>query len=153
MATKKQKREAGEAKAKREAEERRQSGLAAQKADRQLREKRSVSRKIVSRIDPDEQPLLGGIDDYLGSLDDMTVGEFRDRIDKFHEGWLASLRLDVAKNPFETVVRQFDIRGSSFTVKEAEMKFIEEKIVGRRPELTSQFLTAEEANKILNPEE
>ena len=38
MATKAQKRARGEAKAKREAEERRQSGLAAQKADREARE-------------------------------------------------------------------------------------------------------------------
>jgi hypothetical protein len=40
MATKKQKRELGEMRAKQEAEERRQSGLAAQKADREQREER-----------------------------------------------------------------------------------------------------------------
>jgi hypothetical protein len=33
-----------------------------------------------------EQPPLGGIDDYLVPLEGMTVGDFRDRMDQFYTG-------------------------------------------------------------------
>jgi hypothetical protein len=169
MTTKKRKRELGEMRAKQETEERRQSGLASQKADREEREERQRNklaeefmrngqlRNVRARIgiDPDtgepfdddeqkylarkakvrtaflnngmnpstgvlftddemtemekkantperrhlferikagragllnEQPPLGGIDDYIDPFGDMTVGEFRDKMDHFYTG-------------------------------------------------------------------
>jgi hypothetical protein len=169
MATKKQKRALGEMRAKQETEERRQSGLAAQKADREQREERQQNklaeefmrngqlRNVRARIgiDPDtgepfdddeqkylarkakmrtaflnngmnpstgmpftddemtemekkantperrhlferiragragllnEQPPVGGLDDYLVPLEEMTVGEFRDKMDQLYTG-------------------------------------------------------------------
>lgn len=158
-----EKRARGEAKAKQEAADRLASGLAAQKADQARRrnvearygqEAQSVNQRrrsifVKNGINPDtgvvftddemaelekaantpehrrlverikagragilnEQPPLGGIDDYLDPLDnDMTVGEFRDKMDTMLAGVFPSL-------------------------------------VTRRPELTPQFLTAEEAKK------
>lgn len=139
MATKKQKREAGELKAKKDAQERRQSGLAAQKADHERAKKReealnavasgmnqknrstllkkgvnpltgllftdeemakmkakaeasrsSEQRHLYYQIEAgragtlNEQPPLGGIDDYVDPLPEMTVGDFRDMADILH---------------------------------------------------------------------
>lgn len=71
MATKAQKRAAGEAKAKRETEERKRSGLAAQ--------------RIGSSGTLNEQPPLN-MSDYSAEADtsgfEVTVGDFRDKMDR-----------------------------------------------------------------------
>lgn len=153
MATKKQKREAGELKAKREAEERRQSGLAAQKASqlaRQVRRAGDDTESVTNLLDSgskhrgsailrlvkagknpttgevftdeemlemeqkantlerrhmfeqiaagragtlNEQPPLN-MSDYtnVGVPAEMTVGEFRDAMDKQWEAWMEKLK-------------------------------------------------------------
>jgi hypothetical protein len=142
MATKKQKREAGEAKAKREAEERRQAGLAAQKANRgqqdqrrrttllnrgvnpstgllftdeemeEMRKKANTSERkhLYDRIAAgragtlNEQPPLN-MSDYSAEADasgfEMTVGDFRDKMDRLMPLFL------VAPGETEAPIRKF----------------------------------------------
>lgn len=130
MATKKQKREAGEAKAKRETEERRQSGLAAQRADQARRsslEKRydqttqTINQRHRSTL------LKNGINPSTGLVFDdydmaemerkATTPERRHLFEQIRAGRAGLLNeqpplggidgdLDSAKNPYETIIKR-----------------------------------------------
>lgn len=149
-----EKRALGEAKAKRETEQRRQDGLAAQRADHERTKKRvealntvtsgmnqknrstllkkginpstgvlftdeemaemkakaeasrsSERRHLYYQIEAgragtlNEQPPLGSIDDYVGPLPEMTVGDFKAMADAFYTKSQERMRRETASNP------------------------------------------------------
>lgn len=152
-----EKRALGEAKAKREAEDRRQSGLVAQRMAREAETKRRVTstdvakemnqkhrstllnngvnpstglvfsdydmaemerkantperRRLFERIRAgragtlNEQPPLGGIDDYVDPLPEMTVGDFKDLAVVFYTNSQMRTRIETAESNREQAHR------------------------------------------------
>lgn len=99
MATKKQKRAAGEARAKMQAEQRRQAGLEAQRISREQVRINQNTAKMKTAVTTDDQPPLN-YDDY-DPFNGMTVGEFQDKIDRLMPLFL------VAPGETEAPIRKF----------------------------------------------